>query len=107
MERFLDAQQMFCAPTFKSRRFDQKAAFRAALPIVEAKKMEGSWDEDILRVRFHGRHLDGWAGDQDLEARWFTVKMFRDWEQTSKDKRWAKRVFGFTCEKTYHLVGDP
>ena len=107
VERFLDAQQMVCAPTFKRGRFDQKAAFRAALPIVEATRIGGSTGEDIWRVRFHGEHLDGWAGDQDLDWRWFTVKMFRDWEEARKDKRWTKKVFGFTCEEIYHLVGDP
>ncbi|CAE7192675.1 hypothetical protein PTNB73_09469 [Pyrenophora teres f. teres] len=107
VERFLDAQPMVCAPIFRAGRFDQKAPFRASLPIVKAEKMVGHGDEEVWHVRFHGEHLAGGGGGQDLEQRWFTMKLFEDKDEAKEDRMWAKGVFGFTCEYTYYLVGNP
>ncbi|RMZ69415.1 hypothetical protein GMOD_00006219 [Pyrenophora seminiperda CCB06] len=104
LDGFLEAQRMVCAPVFNAWKCDQNAAFADALPIVEAKKME-SEDEEIWQVRFHKDHLFGFPEGQIWEKKWFILKMFEDLEEARKDSRWEKKMFGFTCEDTYYLVG--
>ncbi|KAI2485809.1 hypothetical protein Ptr902_04749 [Pyrenophora tritici-repentis] len=101
--RFLDAQEMVCAPTFRARQFGQKAAFRSSLPIVQADKMEGPGDEVVWRVRFHQDSFIGGGWGQDMEQTWFTVKMFESENEAFEDIMWARGMFGFTCEYVYYL----